>query len=282
MKVANLAGRLTIVTDDGAIDVAKASSGLFAPDPQAIYGRWGEFLEWVGSRTIPTEQARPYSRLDLQAPAPSPRQLFAMGFNYRAHATEFGTAVGDELPPVFTKFPSSIAGPYDTVRLPEGSVDWEVELVVVIGRRAWQVPETQAWQHVAGVTVGQDLSERVTQMRGKTPQFSLGKSFPGFAPMGPWLVTPDDLDNPDDLHLRCTLNGETVQNGSTSHMIAPVPTLIAKLSAVVPLLPGDVLYTGTPSGVGMGRVPQRFLSPGDELVSHIEGIGHMRHTMSPG
>lgn len=279
MKVANLAGRLVIITDDGAIDVAEASNGRFAADPQAIYDRWAEFRDWAGTYGH-SAPARPYDPLDLGAPAPAPRQLIAMGFNYAAHATEFGTSVGDQLPPVFTKFATSITRPYGTVRIPPGSVDWEIELVVVIGRRAWQVDRSQAWQHVAGVTIGQDLSERETQMRGETPQFSLGKSYPGFAPMGPWLVTTDALDNPDDLHLTGTLNGEIVQDGRTSQLIAPVPTLIAQLSAVLPLLPGDVLYTGTPAGVGVARNPPRFLSAGDELISRIDGIGAMRHTMS--
>ena len=151
--------------------------------------------------------------------------------------------------------------------------------MAVIGRRAWQVDQAHGWRHIAGLTVGQDLSERDTQLRGATPQFSLGKSYPGFTPMGPWLVTPDDFDDPDDLHLTCTLNSELVQDARTSHMITPVPALIAGLSQVVPLSPGDVIYTGTPAGVGMGRRPPRFLNVGDELISHIDGIGDMRHVM---
>ncbi|OBK43149.1 fumarylacetoacetate hydrolase family protein [Mycobacterium sp. 1081908.1] len=278
MKVANLAGRLTIVTDSGAIDVEQASGGGFDADPQAIYVRWDEFTQWAAQTDL-AGGGRAYSPLDLGAPAPRPSQIFAVGFNYRSHAQEFGTTVAHGPPPVFTKFASSITGPFGSVALPEGSVDWEIELVAVIGRRGWQVDEVHAWRHIAGLAVGQDLSERETQLRGSTPQFSLGKSYPAFAPMGPWIVTLDEIDDPDDLRLTCTLNGDIVQDARTSQMIAPLPALVAQLSCVVPLLPGDVIYTGTPAGVGMGRQSPRFLRPGDELASRIEGIGDMQHTM---
>ncbi|MFC6937186.1 fumarylacetoacetate hydrolase family protein [Actinomadura yumaensis] len=182
---------------------------------------------------------------------------------------------------MFTKYVSSISGPVTTVRLPEGGhTDWEVELVAVIGTGGYRVAEADAWSHVAGLAVGQDLSERITQLDGPAPQFSLGKSFPGFAPVGPWLVTPDELADPDDLELGCAINGEEVQKGRTRDLIFPVPALIAKLSAVLPLLPGDVIFTGTPAGVGQGRDPQRFLAPGDVLVSHVEGIGELRQTFT--
>jgi 2-keto-4-pentenoate hydratase/2-oxohepta-3-ene-1,7-dioic acid hydratase in catechol pathway len=124
--------------------------------------------------------------------------------------------------------------------------------------------------------VGQDISERIAQMSGPSPQFSLAKSYPGFTVIGPWLVTPDEFDNPDNLELRCAINGEEVQHARTEDLIFSVPALVARLSAVLPLLPGDVVYTGTPSGVGLGRIPQRWLAPGDELVSSIEGIGELR------
>jgi 2-keto-4-pentenoate hydratase/2-oxohepta-3-ene-1,7-dioic acid hydratase in catechol pathway len=135
---------------------------------------------------------------------------------------------------------------------------------------------------VAGLCVGQDISERITQMQSSAPQFGLGKSFPGFAPMGPWLVTPEEFVNPDDLELGCSINGEEVQKGRTGDLIFSVPSLISKLSAVLPLLPGDVIFTGTPAGVGLGRTPQRFLADGEELVSHIEGIGELHQTFYAG
>jgi 2,4-diketo-3-deoxy-L-fuconate hydrolase len=159
-------------------------------------------------------------------------------------------------------------------------VDWEVELVAVIGKPGAHIAEADAWAHVAGVTVGQDLSARDVQRRGPAPQFSLGKSFPAFGPIGPWVVTTDEF-GPRDVRLECLLNGETVQtvqSETSAEMIFSVPTLIAYISAITPLLPGDLLFTGTPSGVGARRDPPRFLRAGDELVSRIEGVGEIFQT----
>ncbi len=282
MRTANLSGRLALITPDGAgaLDVERASGGRFGPDVQAVYDRWAEFTGWAAGADL--SGAEPFDVTDLGAPAPAPRQVLAIGLNYSEHAAESGFAVPDAPTVMFTKWASCLTGPVTTVELPAGgNTDWEVELVAVIGKRAWQITEDQAWDHVAGLTVGQDLSERITQTAGPSPQFSLGKSLPGFGPMGPWLVTVDELDNPDDLELGCAIDGETVQKGRTSDLIFSVPAMIAKLSAKLPLLPGDVLFTGTPSGVGLGRSPQRFLQPGEELVSSITGIGELRQRFVP-
>jgi 2-keto-4-pentenoate hydratase/2-oxohepta-3-ene-1,7-dioic acid hydratase in catechol pathway len=274
MRIANLSGRLVIVTHGGAIDVEKTSDGRFPADPQAIYSQWAEFRAWADRAEF--TDADDFDPADLGSPAPAPRQLFAIGLNYRAHALETGFAIPED-PPVFTKYVSSITGPITEVALPKGGhTDWEVELVLVIGLAAYQVSEADAWSHVAGLAVGQDISERIAQMKGPSPQFSLAKSYPGFSAIGPWLVTPDEFDNPDDLELRCAVNGEQVQHARTNDLIFSVPALVARISAVLPLLPGDVIYTGTPPGVGLGRTPARFLAPGDELISTIEGIGELR------
>jgi 2-keto-4-pentenoate hydratase/2-oxohepta-3-ene-1,7-dioic acid hydratase in catechol pathway len=180
------------------------------------------------------------------------------------------------VPATFTKFPASLAGPFDDVEIVGGTVDWEVELVAVIGTRADRVDEAGAWSHVAGLTVGQDISDRTLQFAAGS-QFSLGKSRRGYGPMGPWLVTVDEVPDPDDLALGCSVDGEKVQDARTSDLIFGVPRLIAELSAVLPLLPGDVIFTGTPSGVGATRQPPRFLAPGQVLESWIEGIGTIRN-----
>ena len=172
------AGHLVIVSDGKAVDVEKASSGRFSADPQAIYPRWAEFRHWADESRF--TDAHPFEPADLGAPSPAPRQLFAIGLNYRAHARETGFAIPDD-PPVFTKFVTSISGPVTEVALPDNShTDWEVELVVIIGTHAYQASEAQAWSHVAGLAVGQDISERIAQMKGPSPQFSLAKSYPGF------------------------------------------------------------------------------------------------------
>ncbi|WP_225824099.1 fumarylacetoacetate hydrolase family protein [Streptomyces naphthomycinicus] len=275
MRIANLAGRLVLITPDGAVDVSKASNGQFSAAPQAVYERWDEFRDWAARADH--SGAAPFDPADLGAPAPAPRQLLAVGLNYREHVSEAGFTLPVGMPPVFTKFVTSLTGPVTEVALPPGGhTDWEVELVVVIGRATHRVPEAEVWNHVAGLTVGQDLSERILQMEGPAPQFSLGKSYPGFTPTGPWLVTPDEFDDPDDLELSCAVNGEEVQRDRTRHLVFSVPALVSRLSRVLPLLPGDVLFTGTPAGVGLGRSPQRWLGDGDELVSSVEGIGELR------
>ena len=280
MRIANYGGRLAIVTGDPghevAFDVEKNSTGRFGSQPQAVYEDWDAFTSWAASARL--EGGAPIRPEGLGSPVPAPRQVFGIGLNYRDHAAESGLPVPEGEPPVFTKFPSCITGPYGDIELPpDGHTDWEVELVAVIGRRAHRVPVENALEHVAGYAVGQDISERVLQLAAQPPQFSMGKSLPGFGPVGPWLVTLDDLADPGDLALGCAINGEPVQSSRTSQLIFSVQALVANLSASVVLLPGDVIFTGTPSGVGLGRNPQRWLVDGDVLTSYIEGIGEMRH-----
>jgi len=299
MRLANLSGQATLLApDDTRIKVAEASDGRFGPGIQALYHQWEGFRAWADSWTAAGPGAHrpdpgrdpgdpgpardnPATRLHAPAqaagaagsPAPAPTQVFGIGRNYREHAAETGSEVS-EIPATFTKYPTCLTGDQAEVVLPSAQVDWEVELVVVIGLGAWQVQEADGWRHVAGLTIGQDLSERRVQFAAGS-QFSLGKSYPGFGPMGPVLVTPDELDHPDDLAISCAVNGETVQESRTSEMVFTVPRLVAELSAVVPLLPGDVIFTGTPAGVGFARTPPRFLAPGDVITSTIEGIGTM-------
>ncbi|MEU1995549.1 fumarylacetoacetate hydrolase family protein [Nocardia gamkensis] len=275
MKIGNLGGRLVIVTTGGAVDVERASGGRFTAEPQAVYKRWTAFRQWATSADL--SAAKPFDPARLRPPAPRPPQIFAIGLNYRQHAIESGLDLPSD-PLVFTKFASCLTGAHDSIPVPAiGTADWEIELAVVIGVCARDVSADHAWEHVAGVAVGQDISERSIQLRGPAPQFSIGKSLSGFGPIGPWLVTPDELLDPDDLLMTCILDGEEVQKASTRDMIFPVPELIARLSAMLPLLPGDLLFTGTPAGIGSGMNPPRFLTPGQTLTSRIEGIGELRN-----
>jgi 2-keto-4-pentenoate hydratase/2-oxohepta-3-ene-1,7-dioic acid hydratase in catechol pathway len=274
VRLGVLDGHTVVVNGAWAANVRWSSQGRLPTDLMALLEDWPRVRDWAAGLTeeaydIPVDPAA------LGAPVPHPRQVFAVALNYPPHAAEAGFAPpGDPL--VFTKFPACVTGPNTSVSLPQGKVDWEVELVAVIGRETYRVSEDRAWEAVAGLTVGQDLSERVTQLQGKPAQFSLGKSFPGFGPTGPVLVTPDELDDPDDLEIVGLLNGEVVQQDRTKSMIFPVPELIARLSAVLPLFPGDLVFTGTPAGVGNRMNPPRYLTDGDELVSRIEGIGEIR------
>jgi 2-keto-4-pentenoate hydratase/2-oxohepta-3-ene-1,7-dioic acid hydratase in catechol pathway len=278
---------VVLVEGETAIDIERASNGRFPADPQRLFDTWDALVEWAVAAAPDGERLA----LDrLQNPLPAPRQVFGIGANYRDHIAEAGLHSGradamdllPEVPLIFTKFRSSLSGPYDTVPLPSQNVDWEVELVVVMGRRTERVAEQDAWRCVAGLTVGQDVSERALQLAGPAPQFSMGKSFPGFGPMGPVLVTPDALDDPDDLEIGCSVNGRVMQKSRTSDMVFSVSELIAYISTVCPLLPGDVIFTGTPAGVGAFRTPPVFLQPGDTVVSWVNGIGELRNPVAAG
>ncbi|MGD0880335.1 MAG: fumarylacetoacetate hydrolase family protein [Acidimicrobiales bacterium] len=274
MRIGNDGGRAVLITDSVATDVAIATKGEFGPSLASIYERWDAFV--AAAKEIDTTGGQFFSPERLGSPAPMPRQVFAIGLNYRSHAAETGMTI-PTVPATFTKFPASLSAPFDAIELSSGTVDWEVELVVVIGRRADRVPVESAWGHVAGLSVGQDISDRTLQFAA-AGQFSLGKSYRGYGPIGPWLVTLDEFDDPDDLELSCSLNGEVVQRDRTSDMVFTVPQLISELSQVLPLLPGDVIFTGTPAGVGLAHQPPRYLVPGDVLESQIEGIGIIRNT----
>jgi len=188
-------------------------------------------------------------------------QVFAIGLNYADHADETGLEIPEQ-PMVFTKWTSSLAGPGAVVSLPADTVDWEVELVAVVGKGGRDIAAADALDHIAGYCIGQDISERRLQMASTPAQFSLAKSLRNFSPIGPWLTTLDEIADPMDLAIGCRREGETLQSSRTSNLIFDVPTLIEYLSARVELMPGDILFTGTPDGVGVGRRPRVFIEPG--------------------
>lgn len=272
MRLANVEGRAALVLGDEIADVAMVSDGQFGPDPMTVYDDWEGFARFSAEVTTTTGTLVDAA---LGNPVPSPGQVFAIGINYAGHAEETAAEI-PEVPITFTKFPECLAGPFDDVVIEGDSVDWEVELVAVLGRRADRVAEADAWGHVAGLTVGQDISDRALQF-STGRQFSLGKSRRGFGPIGPWIVSPEELPDADDLALGCSVDGEKMQDSRTSDLIFGVPRLVAELSSVLPLRAGDIIFTGTPGGVGMARQPPRFLRPGQVLESWIEGIGSIRN-----
>ncbi|HET6826317.1 MAG TPA: fumarylacetoacetate hydrolase family protein [Amnibacterium sp.] len=286
MRIANRGGRAVLLGQGVALDVAAASSGRFGPDPMSVYRSWRDFAAWANGVDVDGDAAaQQVDPAELGAPVPAPQQIFAIGLNYADHAKETGMAL-PEHPLVFTKFPSALAGPQTTVRLSGERVDWEAELVAVIGEGGRDLPAS--WDSVAGLTVGQDLSDRTVQNRGDRPQFGLGKSYAGYAPTGPAVVTIDELRSGHDLdalRIGCRVSedgGEerVLQDGTTADLVFTVPELVHRLSAVVELRPGDLIFTGTPSGVGLGRTPQEFLKPGQVLTTEIEGIGTIRQTFT--
>jgi len=207
--------------------------------------------------------------------------FIAVGLNYADHAAESGMAVPAE-PVLFNKAPSCIGGPDDTILIPRGSekTDWEVELAVVIGERASYVSEADALNYVAGYCVCNDISERAYQIE-RGGQWTKGKGCPTFGPIGPWLVTEDEVDTAD-LAMTLSVNGELVQNGSSSTMVFNVPFLVHYISQFMVLEPGDVITTGTPPGVGMGMKPPRYLKPGDRMEVSIAGLGTQRQVVAAG
>ncbi len=214
-------------------------------------------------------------KVKLLAPVVPPR-IFGIGVNYAEHAAESQVET-QAVPTVFIVLPSAVVGPGADVILPKAStkVDYEAELAVVIGKPGYQIPAAQWNDHVFGYTIMNDVSARDVQRA--TTQWSLGKSFPTFAPMGPWIVSKDEVADPHALDISLTIGPEKLQNSNTHMLIFKIPALIEYISGIVPLQVGDVISTGTPAGVGMGRTPQRWLKPGEEMVIDIAGIGQLRN-----
>ena len=215
------------------------------------------------------------------APVPDPEKVICVGLNYADHAAESGAEIPSE-PIVFNKFPSAVAGHEDTVRLPPetAEVDYEAELVVVIGRAGRHIRRDQAYRYIAGYTCGHDVSARDWQLRKPGGQWLLGKTFDTFAPMGPELVTADEVEDPGRLDICLRLNGHTMQQSTTRQLIFPIDQLVAYISQVCTLQPGDVIFTGTPPGVGAARTPPVFLKPGDVTEVEIEKLGVLRNSFA--
>ncbi|MEX0693571.1 MAG: fumarylacetoacetate hydrolase family protein [Rhodospirillales bacterium] len=218
----------------------------------------------------------------IGAPVGNIRQLVCIGLNYTDHAAELGMPLPSE-PVIFMKSPYALTGPFDDIAIPPGSkkTDWEIELTIVIGRRAEEIDRADAMSYVAGFTIMNDLSERAWQLEG-TGQWTKGKSYRGFAPLGPWLVTPDDIADVHHLHMWLDVDGQRMQEGNTKTMIFDVGHMVAFVSRHLTLMPGDIIATGTPPGVGSGKKPPKFLKPGQNLTFGIEALGEQRHTMTGG
>lgn len=231
----------------------------------------------AGVTAIDNPGSHPSHKLEeirLLAPIANPPRIFAIGLNYRDHAAESKMAL-PTAPVVFFKLPTAIVGPGDAIVLPKNSAepDYEAELAFVIGKGGYRIPATAWREHVYGYTIINDVSARDVQRA--TSQWSLAKSFPTYCPMGPAIVTADEISDPHQLAISLSINGETLQNSNTRELIFKIPELIEYISSITPLLPGDIVSTGTPSGVGMGRTPQRWLQPGETVTVTIEGLGSL-------
>lgn len=277
IQLCNVDGRSSLHLHGRVLDVERRSQGRFSSDPMDAISRWQELCTWA----MLLQDDAGDSALDpaaLGPCVPRPRQIFGIGLNYRDHAREANLPEPKQ-PMVFTKFPSCVSGARAPIALTSETVDWEVELVVVIGQAAYGVSEADALTYVAGYCVGQDISDRRLQFSDVPPQFSLGKSATGFGPVGPWLVARDAVSW-RDLELTCDINGQRMQHGRTADMVFGVPELVSFLSRHCQLLPGDLIFTGTPAGVGSTRSPRQYLRAGDVVRSEITGLGVLENRCS--
>ncbi len=238
----------------------------------------GVLAHIASGKTIPEfhGESIPLAGVQLVAPLPNPPRIFCIGLNYRAHAAESQKNV-EKVPTVFMKLNSAITGPDSDILLPPEAThpDYEAELAVVLGKRGYRIAPADWEQHVFGYTILNDVTSREVQKA--TSQWTLGKSFATFAPMGPHITTRDEIPDPHSLDIRLTLSGEVMQSANTRDLIFRIPDILAYISSIVALEPGDVISTGTPSGVGMGRTPQRWLKDGEEIVIEIEKLGTLRN-----
>lgn len=272
-RLANVDGRAVLVRGNDYYDAHDLTAGGVPSEPTLALAHPAALSELAAH----LDGLEPSGTLDgavLGPPVTHPQKVFGVGLNYLDHAKE-GSREPPEKPLVFTKFPSCLVGPTADVELRGDGVDYEGELVVVVGEGGKDIPKEEAWSHVAGLTTGQDISDRPVQFSASPPHFSLGKSFDTYGPIGPWVVSIDEFDNPADLQLTTVVSGEVRQNDRTSELIFDVPTLISYLSGITTLTTGDLIFSGTPAGVGFAQ--GKLLVDGDVIETTIEGIGTMRN-----
>ena len=272
-RLANINGKSALIHDDSYYDINTISQGEISSDPSNILNSLSDLHE-LSSKIDNFKPTGLIENTLLGPPVTNSRNCFAVGLNYRAHAEESGMEI-PPFPMVFTKHTSCIVGPFDNIEMKSDIVDYEAELVVVIGKEGKNVPKKDAWEYVAGLTVGQDISDRAVQFHATPPQFNLGKSFDTFGPIGPCLVSTDLVTNKSDLRLECYINEELRQESSTDDLIFSVPDIISYISEFLTLNTGDLIFTGTPSGVGATQ--GKLLKDGDIVTTSIKEIGTIKN-----
>jgi 2-keto-4-pentenoate hydratase/2-oxohepta-3-ene-1,7-dioic acid hydratase in catechol pathway len=268
-KLANVSGRSVLVNGDDYFDLAKISEGNVSSDPSQVVNSLGAISK-LYEQIDQFDASGSLKDVQMGPPVTGSRNCFAVGLNYRNHAEESGMEI-PPFPMIFTKHTSCINGPFDNIEMRSDIVDYEAELVVVIGKQGKNISNDEAWNHVAGLTVGQDISDRSVQFHATPPQFNLGKSFDTFGPIGPILVSPDQFEDKSSLNLECSVNGELRQKDNTNDLIFDIPYIISYVSEFITLEPGDLIFTGTPAGVGATQ--GKLLKDGDILSTTISGIG---------
>ena len=272
-KLANVGGKSALIHGNSYYDINSISQGEITSDPSYILDSLDD-LHDLSSKIDNFEPTGLIENSLLGAPVTNSRNCFAVGLNYRAHAEESGMEI-PPFPMVFTKHTSCIVGPFDNIEMRSDIVDYEAELVLVIGKKGKNISKENAWDHVAGLTVGQDISDRAVQFHATPPQFNLGKSFDTFGPIGPYLVSPDSVANKNAVQLECHINNELRQESSTDDLIFTVPDIISYISEFLTLNTGDLIFTGTPSGVGATQ--GKLLKDGDIITTSIKEIGSIKN-----
>ena len=272
-KLANVSGKSALIHGDSYYDINSISQGEITSDPSCILDSLDD-LHDLSSKIDNFEPTGLIENSLLGAPVTNSRNCYAVGLNYRAHAEESGMEI-PPFPMVFTKHTSCIVGPFDNIEMRSDIVDYEAELVLVIGKKGKNISKENAWDHVAGLTVGQDISDRAVQFHATPAQFNLGKSFDTFGPIGPYLVSPDSVANKNAVQLECHINNELRQESSTDDLIFTVPDIISYISEFLTLNTGDLIFTGTPSGVGATQ--GKLLKDGDIITTSIKEIGTIKN-----
>jgi 2-keto-4-pentenoate hydratase/2-oxohepta-3-ene-1,7-dioic acid hydratase in catechol pathway len=270
-KLGSIKGRAVLISEDNYYDLETISKGkLSSSTLEALHHM--DLLNDLNENLNNLDATGAVDTINFDSPVSAPKNCYAVGLNYRNHAEEAGMQI-PEVPMIFTKHTTCLVGATSDIEMRSNYVDYEAELIVVIGRQGKNISKSEAWSHIAGVCIGQDISDRPAQFAASPAQFNLGKSFDTFGPMGPYLVSPDLVNAEQGLSIECRVNDEIRQSDNTNDLIFDVPDIIAYLSEILTLNVGDVIFTGTPGGVGV--MEGKFLKDGDILTTSIEGLGTM-------
>jgi 2,4-didehydro-3-deoxy-L-rhamnonate hydrolase len=270
-KLGSIKERAVLISEDNYYDLETISEGkLSSSTLEALHHM--DLLNDLNENLNNLDATGAVDTINFDSPVSEPKNCYAVGLNYRNHAEEAGMQI-PEVPMIFTKHTTCLVGATSDIEMRSNYVDYEAELIVVIGRQGKNISKSEAWSHIAGVCIGQDISDRPAQFAASPAQFNLGKSFDTFGPMGPYLVSPDLVNAEQGLSIECRVNDEIRQSDNTNDLIFDVPDIIAYLSEILTLNVGDVIFTGTPGGVGV--MEGKFLKDGDILTTSIEGLGTM-------
>ena len=278
-KLGSIKGRAVLISEDNYYDLKTISEGkLSSSTLEALHHM--DLLNDLNENLNNLDATGAVDTINFDSPVSAPKNCYAVGLNYRNHAEEAGMQI-PEVPMIFTKHTTCLVGATSDIEMRSNYVDYEAELIVVIGRQGKNISKSEAWSHIEGVCIGQDISDRPAQFAASTAQFNLGKSFDTFGPIGPYIVTKDELPDFQKLNMSLDVDGKRMQTGNTEQMIFDIKTLVSYMSSCMSLHPGDICCTGTPPGVGENMSPPKFLKGGEEVILSIDKLGTQKHKVYP-